>query len=120
MEDTVWLNAKVYNACGQQGVERRYWFVCSFYGLDESGHTDFSVLPNPNNGQMALNFEHLTGKVDIKVYDMRGTLIDAFQTFNDNESSTYYYEMKSRAGGMYCFVATSKEGTVAKKVVVFH
>ena len=120
VEDTVWLNAKVYNACGQQGVERRYWFVCSFYGLDESGHADFSVLPNPNNGQMTLNFEHLTGKVDIKVYDMRGTLIDAFQTFNDNESSTYYYEMKSRAGGLYYFVATSKEGTVAKKVVVFH
>jgi hypothetical protein len=67
---------------------------------------------------MTLNFEHLTGKVDVKVYDMRGILIDQFQTYNSQGPSSYTYNMKQREDGIYFFVATSKEGTVAKKVVI--
>ena len=118
VDDTVWLHAKAYNECTEEGIERRYWFKCSFFGVDESSQADFSVLPNPNNGQMALHFEHLTGKVGIKVYDMRGTLVDDFQTANHNDSSTYYYNMKSKADGVYLFVVTSKEGIFTKKVII--
>ena len=118
VDDTVWLHAKAYNECTEEGIERRYWFKCSFFGVDESSQADFSVLPNPNNGQMALHFEHLTGKVGIKVYDMRGTLVDDFQTANHNDSNTYYYNMKSKADGVYLFVVTSKEGILTKKVII--
>jgi hypothetical protein len=78
---------------------------------------DFDVIPNPNNGKMQLNLEHLTGKVGIKVYDMKGTLIDQFETYN-NGSGTYDYNMKVKSDGIYFFVATNKEGTIAKKVVI--
>ena len=67
---------------------------------------------------MTLRFEHLTGKINVKVYDMTGNLIDAMQTFNDLDSVSIPYDMKGRAEGMYFFVANSKEGTVTKKVVV--
>ena len=124
-EDTVWLDATAYNKCVfPDGVKRRYWFVCSFYGIEDYGSStgsvafDFSVVPNPNNGTMTLNFEHLTGKVDIKVYDMTGNLIDNFQTINDYGSDNLPYDMKRRAEGIYFFVATGKEGTVAKKVII--
>ena len=70
VEDTVWLNAHVYNQCDSvEGVERRYWFLSSFYGTGEDNpSTDseafgFSVAPNPNNGLMTLNFTNLTGKI---------------------------------------------------------
>ena len=76
------------------------------------------MVPNPNNGQMQLNFENLTGRIDVKVYDMSGTLIDNFVTFNERNSMSYSYSMKQHANGIYYFVATSKEGTVAKKVVI--
>ncbi|MBQ8959006.1 MAG: T9SS type A sorting domain-containing protein [Bacteroidales bacterium] len=125
MEDTVWLRATAFNRCTpDEGVSQRYWFVCSFYGVDENGPStgsetfDFNVLPNPNNGQMTLNFERLTSKVDVKVYDMRGSLIDQFETFNGDGLSTYEYQMKQATNGIYFFVATGKEGTMAKKVVV--
>ncbi len=126
VEDTIWLEAHAFNRCApQEGVTQRYWFLSSFIGIDENdalaGSTaiDFDVIPNPNNGKMQLNLERLTGKVDIKVYDMRGTLIDQFETYN-NGSGTFDYNMKTKSDGIYFFVATNKEGTIAKKVIIQH
>ena len=123
VDDTIWLKAHAFNRCApEEGIEQRYWLLSSFYGIGDDGPStgsgSFDVIPNPNNGQMTLNFEHLTGKVDVKVYDMRGILIDQFQTYNSQGPSSYTYNMKQREDGIYFFVATSKEGIVAKKVVI--
>ena len=120
VEDTLWLRARAFNRCTNEGVEQRYWLVCSFYGVEEmeSSLANFDVIPNPNNGQMRLDFEYLTGNIDVRVYDMKGCLIDKFQTFNANGPYSYTYNMKAKNDGIYFFVATSKEGTVAKKVVI--
>ncbi len=123
LEDTIWLTSTVYNRCHPQGIERRYWFVCSFYGVEDpstsSGDTGiFTVVPNPNNGQMTLNFEHLTGKIDIKVYDMRGILVDQLQTFVTTERHSQPYQCATLTNGIYCFVINGKDGTWAKKVVI--
>lgn len=120
VEDTLWLKARAYNRCTNEGVEQRYWLVCSFYGVEEmeSSLANFDVIPNPNNGQMRLDFEYLTGNIDVRVYDMKGCLIDKFQTFNANGPYSYTYNMKAKNDGIYFFVATSKEGTVAKKVII--
>jgi len=121
VQDTVWLEAHAFNHCApQEGITQRYWLICSFYGVEEYGAETigFDVIPNPNSGQMQLNLERLTGKVGIKVYDMRGTLIDTFETYSGIGANTYEYQMKAKSDGIYFFVATSKEGTVAKKVVI--
>ena len=125
IEDTVWLEAHAYNRCAPQaGIVQRYWFVCSFYGIDEddssigSESINFNVVPNPNNGKMQLDFEHLIGKANVKVYDSRGTLIDNFETHNCDGQFTIPYDMKFSANGIYFFVVTNKKGTVAKKVVI--
>ena len=124
VDDTVWLNARAFNHCVEdEGVIQRYWFICSFYDIDEygpstgSGTVGFDVIPNPNNGQMKLVFDHLTGKIDIKVYDMRGTLIDNLQTYNEIGSNSMQYNLNG-GFGVYFFVATGKEGVMAKKVIV--
>ena len=107
--DTIWLKAHAFN-------------LSSFYGVEENEAVcelcNFDVVPNPNNGQMTLNFEHLTGTVDVRVYDMRGTLIDQFKTYNGNGPSQHTYNMRTKSDGIYFFVATGREGTVAKKVVI--
>lgn len=118
VEDTVWMRARAFNRCEpDNGISRRYWFVCSFYGIDETnaGTFRFDVAPNPNNGQMTLCFEGLAGTVNLRVYDMRGNLIDAFDT---HAASRISYDMSHRADGIYFFVATNKEGVVSRKVVV--
>ena len=118
--DTIWLTAHAFNRCApEEGISQRYWMVCSFYGVDENvANTDFSIIPNPNNGQMTLNFENLTGKIKVKVYDMKGALLDNFETYNTMDSYAYTYQMRNRVDGIYFFVATGKEGTVAKKVII--
>ena len=122
VEDTVWLRATAYNRCSPEGISEHYWFVCSFYGVDDNststGSGAFDVVPNPNSGHMTLHFENLNGKVDMKIYDMRGTLIDHFEAANGYGDSTFEYDMKHNARGIYFFVATSKEGTMAKKVII--
>ena len=118
-QDTVWIRATVFNECHPQGVERRYWLRCSFYDLEENhANAQFNVVPNPNNGEMNLLFEHFEGKTDIKVYDMKGALVDHFQTNNSFESSTFQYKMKAVEEGIYFFVASGKSGVLTKKVVV--
>ena len=67
---------------------------------------------------MELFFENLTGKVSVKVYDMRGALVDVIETCNDLDSKTLPYAMKQTSSGIYFFVATAKEGTIAKKVII--
>ena len=120
IEDTVWMTTTVYNRCAPEGKTQRYWFVCSFYGVDEQmeSDADFSVVPNPNNGTMTLSFEKLTGTIDVKVYDMTGNLIDHLSTYSIGGPEHLQYNMKRHAEGIYFFVATGKEGSIAKKVVV--
>ena len=119
-EDTVWLQATAYNRCAPDGVTQRYWFVCSYYGIEDDPSTgigNFTVTPNPNNGQMTLNFDRMMGRVDVKVYDMTGNLIDHIETVSEGDS-TMHYDLKGGADGVYFFVATSKEGTMVKKVII--
>ena len=119
--DTIWLKAHAFNRCAPaEGVMQKFWMVCSFYGLDqqETSRADFNVIPNPNNGQMTLSFDHLTGRIDVKVYDMKGVLLDNFQTYNSLPENTMPYQFQRSTQGIYFFVATGREGTVSKKVIV--
>ena len=121
IEDTIWLEAHPKNDCNpHDSVVQRYWFVCSFYDVNDNAlsASNFFVVPNPNNGQMQLHFEQLEGKAEVKVYDMKGILIDRFETYNDNGRFSYPYDMKSYADGIYLFIVTTKEGTISKKVVL--
>ena len=120
VEDTVWLTYRAVNPCSGDGVIARYWLKPSFYGVGEQQGSlaDFSVSPNPSNGQMTLRFENLTGRVDVKVYDMRGTLIDNIFITNDLYTNSIDYDMSGCANGVYCFVVSSKEGVVSRKVVI--
>ena len=115
--DPICLSFKAVNNC--DSVIATYMLYPSFYGVDEYDATpsDFSIVPNPNDGQMTLIFNNFEGKVEVKVYDMMGNLIDDFETYNDMESRTLEYNLHG-AKGIYFIVANGKEGTMAKKVVI--
>lgn len=121
LPDTIWMHATVYNECYPKGIERRYWILCSFYGLNENNaKAQFDIVPNPNNGNMELFFDHFEGKTDVKVYDMRGALIDRFETHNNMESNSFHYTMKPVDEGIYFFVVSGKDGLITKKVIIIH
>ena len=117
-DDLVELWCNVSNHCHQDSVV--FYLQSSFFGIDghETVPADFNIVPNPNNGNMELRFENLTGKTSVKVYDMRGTLIDVLDLYNDLHSNTLHYVLRPISLGIYYFVATAKEGTIAKKVII--
>ena len=123
MEDTVWLNYKAVNTCsGPDGVIAKYWLKPSFYGIgeQETSLPVVNIVPNPNNGQMEIRLERLTGKHVVKVFDMTGVKIDQFEINDHSENQTLQYDLQGHASGAYFFVVTGREGTVTKKVVVFN
>ena len=79
-----------------------------------AGLETFHVTPNPNNGDMTLHFSQFAEKADVRVYDMRGVLLDHFQAVG----TTMSYHCPTRVQGMYFFVVTSKDGTISKKVII--
>ena len=65
---------------------------------------------------MQLHFENLYGKINLKVFDMHGALIDQFQIQSDASSYSVPYQCKSLAEGLYFFVATGQNKVLTKKV----
>ncbi len=115
------LSCTIYNShCGPYSITKRFYLKSSFFGFDEQNAASiaFNVIPNPNKGSMELRFENMEGRVNVRVYDMTGNSVDQFELENESVSQTCSYNLKGHTSGVYFFVATGREGTVAKKVVV--
>ena len=119
-ENPVLLECTIYNHhCEPYSITKKFYLKSSFFDIDEQDGTklSFEVIPNPNNGTMELHFENMEGKVEVKVYDMMGIMLDSFVIYNENDLKAIPYDLSNK-NGIYFFVANGKEGTVAKKVVV--
>ena len=116
-DQIVTLSAIVNNGCGSDTCF--IYLKSSFLDIEEhaSAPSDFSVVPNPNNGAMELRFENMEGKVEVKVYDVTGNMIDSFVTYNNRELKSVQYDLSGRKG-IYFFVAYGKDGVQAKKVII--
>jgi hypothetical protein len=103
-------------------VIAEYWLHPSFYGVEEQEAypAAVSVIPNPNNGQMQLRFENIEGDLNIKVYSLTGTLVDAFELKSVKTGETHEYSMKRLMNGIYFFNISDGKRSVTRKVVVIH
>lgn len=124
IEDTVWIRVTPFNSCDTIGQEPRfYWFISSFYGIDEDGPSsntgtiDLFITPNPNNGEMSIQFGEMDGLVDAIVYDMQGQTIDRF-SLEATPKSRHSYALKNEKNGIYLFVFNYKGNTLTKKIII--
>ena len=119
VEDTVWLKAKVFSPCDLEGnIERRFWLLCTFYGLEDDTSTgSFDIIPNPNNGEMRINTNDLAGMVDVRIYNMTGLLIDQFQ-LSATPNNPYYYRLSNYPNGIYLMVFSHHGITSSKKFII--
>ena len=118
VEDTVWVRATAYNQCKPQGVERRYWFICSFYGIQDTfAQPEIDILPNPNNGEMNICFGEMEGRVSASVYDMQGQTIDQF-SLTATPKSRHSYNLSSKKSGIYLFVFNYNGNITTKKIII--
>jgi len=120
VEDTVWLTAHIYDPCHPgESVERRYWLLCSFYGIDENDLPAFScdIVPNPNNGQMDIVTSRLEGAVEVKVYDMTGLMVDQF-TILATPENRHHYSLSNYHSGIYIMLFNNNGKQLVKTFVV--
>lgn len=118
------LSCKVRNSCMDAGEYKtfKFYLKSSYVGVDEfeaDGGT-VSIVPNPNGGRMELRFENMEGRVGVKVFDMKGNLVDAFETFVSPDQPSHEYNMKRYADGLYLFVISDSQRTATRKVVITH
>ena len=116
VEDTVWLHAKVINECHPEGIDRRYWLVCSFYGIDEDGPSTGSgtagaltLYPNPTHGDFTIELRQTS---QVSVFNMMGQNI-----LNLNKVSGLQH-LHLDAAGVYFVRISNETGVEVKKVVV--
>lgn len=105
---------------GCDTVSTTFYLKSSFFDIEEQNaeQPNFSIVPNPNNGKMDFHLSHMTGKVCIRVYDMKGVLLDQIWVNNPIETDILQYDLKHHAAGIYYIIATAKEGTLTQKMVV--
>ena len=116
----VTLTATVKNDCNS--ITNTFYLKSSFLDIDEYDGAEkeakVNIIPNPNNGQMELQFENLSGKLNIEVYDMVGNKIDRFEINTNATGQILQYNLQSPTSGVYFFVVTGSEDTITKKVMV--
>ena len=114
----VTLTATISNDCGKE--ERKFYLKSSFLGMEEnnSAADKVSIVPNPNNGQMRINFDDMEGATIVKVFDMTGNQIDTFKTHAGSGSYSYDYTLKRPTEGIYFFVFANNNRVFTKKVVI--
>ena len=118
VEDTVWLVAKVYDPCHPgESIERRYWLLCTFYGVDENDVAAFDIIPNPNQGAMTIITQGGKGDAEVKVYNMTGVLVDQF-VLNTDSQGRYAYNLGGYPSGIYLMVFHQQGKNTTKKFVI--
>ena len=92
--------------------------ICSTLNIKENTLQDFSLYPNPNNGNFNIQFtSNSTKDVKVLVYDMRGRLI-LENSYANNTMFNENIQLNNAQAGVYLLTVTDGDTKVAKKIVV--
>lgn len=126
--DTIYVHATTTAAVNQQSgsiicegatFSQEKMIICTPYGTQEvTSKSSVDIYPNPNDGNMTLSFNNMSGEIIVKVFNMQGIMIDQFLVNGGYESNTFPYNSNRLSSGIYVFSFASKEGTLTKKVVI--
>jgi hypothetical protein len=75
---------------------------------------DITIYPNPANDELTIDFNGITLKREIKIYDMNGKNISSFE----NRSSMLKLSTQQWNNGMYVIEVNNEKGETTKKKVV--
>jgi len=111
VEDTIWLRATVYNPCKTEGVSRRYWVLCSFYGVDEQVD-NVQVYPNPTQGMVTIEAADIE---QVRVIDMLGQTV-GFEIYENVDQAVF--NLQNLMPAVYMLEIKTGKGTLMKRIVV--
>lgn len=105
--------------CEETEYTMRKMIICTPYGTPElTNKCSVDIFPNPNDGNMTLSLNNMSGEIVVKVFNMQGIKVDQFQVIGGLETTTVSYNSDRLSSGIYLFSIAGKEGTLTKKVVI--
>ena len=81
---------------------------------------EFTLSPNPTKGRFTINItrKETIGKVKIKVFDMKGTLVFTDEIYSNNQKCIKTYNLSKLSKGIYNVSIIGKEYRESKKLVI--
>lgn len=86
--------------------------------VQEGTAANWSVFPNPNNGDFTISSGNESGKVQVEVLDMTGRLVNAEQRYMVRGEQTTFNMAGRLAAGTYVLRLTSEAGRYEQRIVV--
>ena len=77
-----------------------------------------SIFPNPSEGIFNISIEGVSGKVQIKVFDVHGNNYRFFEIEGTNNLITEKLDLKELAAGVYFISFSGEDFNQVKKIVI--
>ena len=84
----------------------------------ENIEENISIFPNPSEGIFNISIEGVSGKVQMKVFDIHGNDYRFFEIEGTRNLTTQQLDLKELAAGVYFINFSSKEFSQVKKIVI--
>ncbi len=97
-----------------------YGFIgCFSVGIEElAAANNFSVYPNPSNGQFNITSNESFDKVQLEVMNMAGQIVLQDSNITLNSGSNYVLNLDNQSNGLYMVRFISSKGVQTIKVIV--
>lgn len=116
LEEPVLLHASVCNECDT--LRRDFTLQTTYFGIEEThDNQDFTMSPNPSDGNLVLRFGNLEGWVEIGVFNGQGQKVDVFSV-NVTLGQEMTYKMPNATNGLYYLMLRHNGKTQIRKVAV--
>lgn len=81
---------------------------------------EFTLSPNPTKGRFTINItrKETIGKIKVKVFDMKGTLVFTNEIYSNNQKCVKTYNLNELSKGIYSVSIIGEEYIESKKLVI--
>ncbi len=114
--DTLSYTFSDTNGCSSTASALMYVDICP--GINEVDAMNFSVFPNPTDGQLTLQGSGISGMATLEIHDMLGVVVFSKNIHIDNATFNETLDLKTLAGGVYVLNVKSNSTNVFSKKII--
>nr|WP_294936615.1 zinc-dependent metalloprotease family protein [uncultured Flavobacterium sp.] len=113
---------RIFDGFNQDGGQLNSWSlnICTVQtaGVAENSLKDFSVYPNPNNGNFTVHFESNTGNdIKINVHDVSGRMIFD-KSYQNTGTFNQVLQLNNAQSGVYLVTVIDGESKTTKRIII--
>ncbi len=87
--------------------------ACATLSNDTFAENEFSIFPNPSNGNFRIDYDSTIGNIDVEIFSTIGQKVFEKQNISDNIISTNNLQK-----GVYLLKITNDSKSIVKKIVI--